>query len=273
MDVHIDDLSISYTTKKTLLYLGFINASELSGHDYFSLLKLYPDCQTISKIVEELTPLGYLIRQDSELSIYNVPMSKRLQNTLKRNHILYLSQLSTYPEETILQFRNLGSVTMTELKSICKEHKIHIRTLAEIKGNLGKYKFSSELYYHFFNYNITTISEFKRKTSHDLYNICNRDYLLTMKTYYLLKQNNIELKNQNVLYLFEILPYKKARILWEELHIKIIEELYGLSKEKLLHVRNITPNVMLDYKKLPKEQQLSSGTFEQRQSNFKYSYP
>lgn len=262
MDVHIEDLNISYITKKTLLYLGFTNTSQLLKHDYFSLLKLYPDCLTISKIVEELTNLGYMLPQDNTLSIYKVPMSMRLQNTLKRNHILDLSQLSTYPEETILHFRNLGPITMNELKRICIEHKIHIRSLIEIKDNLEKYKFSSELYYYFFNFHITTIDDFKRKTSHDLYDICNRDYLLTMKTYYLLKKNSIELKKQNIIYLFELLPYKKARILWIKLHIKTLEELYNLPGEKVLPIHNIPPDVMLNIKELKKKRQLSSETFD-----------
>ena len=192
MYLYIKDLTIPYIVKKHLLNLGFITTSELSGHDYFSLLKLYPNCQIISQIVEVLIPLGYILPPDSKSYIYNVPLSTRLKNVLRRNHILYLSQLSAYPEELIWLFRNLGSVTMNELKCICKKYQIHIRTLAKIKESFKGYHFSISLYYNFFNCDITSLNDFRHKTPHDLYNICNRDYLLTIKTYGLLKKNNIE---------------------------------------------------------------------------------
>lgn len=44
MYLYIKDLTIPYIVKKHLLNLGFITTSKLSGHDYFSLLKLYPNC-------------------------------------------------------------------------------------------------------------------------------------------------------------------------------------------------------------------------------------
>ncbi len=59
MDLYIEDLTIPYIVKNHLLNMGFITISELSRHDYFSLLELYPNCQIISQIIEVLIPLGY----------------------------------------------------------------------------------------------------------------------------------------------------------------------------------------------------------------------
>lgn len=42
MDLHIDELKLSYHAKNTLHELGFTMVSDLKGHDYVSLIQKFP---------------------------------------------------------------------------------------------------------------------------------------------------------------------------------------------------------------------------------------
>ena len=69
--------------------------------------------------------------------------------------------------------------------------------------------FSCSIAHYLFQNNIFCMDDFKHKTAHDLYVICQCDYALTMKTYYTLKKNGVMFKDWEDKYLFEILPKKK----------------------------------------------------------------
>lgn len=210
MNTKIQDLNISSNVKRCLHDAGFVYLSDLEGHNYITLVSIIPSIHNVRTIVEELNSFGYCFIPESEISVADVPMSKRLQNVLERNYILYLSQLSTYPEEEILQFRNLGEKTYVELAHICQEYNIHIGTLQEIKENLAPYKFPPEAYTHFFKHSISCLNDFRNKSACDLYAICDKNYLLTNKIYYILKENGIIFNNWHDQYLFEIIPKAAA---------------------------------------------------------------
>ncbi len=54
MNQIINELNISSSIKKALLELGFTTVTELENYNYFSLLKQFPKCHTLDKIVIEL---------------------------------------------------------------------------------------------------------------------------------------------------------------------------------------------------------------------------
>ncbi len=110
-------------------------------------------------MADELNALGYLYPPENEIYVNDIPMSKRLQNVLMCNNILYLSQLSIHSREEILGFRNMGKGTMTELDNICKEHGIQIHSLSPIKQSFIEYHFSNELLEMFMRHNILLSSE------------------------------------------------------------------------------------------------------------------
>ena len=97
-------------------------------------------------IVNALNSLGYLYPPENEISVSDILMSKRLQNVLVYNNILYLSQLSIHPREEILKFRNLGEGTMPELDSICQKYGIQIRSLASIREAFDSCHFPTMLH-------------------------------------------------------------------------------------------------------------------------------
>ena len=123
-----------------------------------------------------------------------------------RNNVLYLSQLLIHPREEILKFRNMGEGTMPELGSIYRKYGIQIRSLASIREEFDSCHFPAMLHNLFFRGKIFCIDDFKHKTAHDLYVICQRDYALTMKTYYTLKKNRVMFEAREDKNLFEILP-------------------------------------------------------------------
>ena len=137
----IQDLNISAASKSALKGIGLTMVSELVGQNYITLINKFPKNYNIEPLIGELNTLGYLLPPSNEISIYDIPMSKRLQNALIRNGVKYLSQLSSYPKEEILHFRNLGEKTILELEQICQEYNIELQSMLHIKKYFDKYQF------------------------------------------------------------------------------------------------------------------------------------
>lgn len=221
----IQDLNISATSKSALKSIGLTMVSELAGQNYITLIDKFPKNCNIEPVIAELNTLGYLMPPSNEISIYDVPMSKRLQNALIRNGVMYLSQLSSYPKEEILRFRNIGEKTAAELDQICQKYNIEIRSMLSIREYFDKYQFPAKIYPMLFQHNISCLNDFEHMTADDLYQICQKDYCLTMQTYYILKENGITLGNWQDKYIFEILPERNAALLWKKHKINLLSQL------------------------------------------------
>ena len=233
MEQYIDKLSLSSEIKLALRNIHITKVSDLDGLDYLTLAEKFPKGYNVTAIANELNSLGYLYPPENEISVYDISMSKRLQNALIQNNILYLSQLSKRPREKILNFRNLGKSTIPELDSICQKYGIQIGSLAPIKEAFDSCHFPVALHTIFFQNNIFCMDDFKHKTAHDLYVICQRDYALTMKTYYTLKKNGVMFKDWEDKYLFEILPKKNTSLIWQKYEISTVSQLPACNKQQL----------------------------------------
>ena len=233
MEQYIDKLSLSSEIKLALRNIHITKVSDLDGLDYLTLAEKFPKGYNVTAIANELNSLGYLYPPENEISVYDISMSKRLQNALIQNNILYLSQLSKRPREKILNFRNLGKSTIPELDSICQKYGIQIGSLAPIKEAFDSCHFPVALHTIFFQNNIFCMDDFKHKTAHDLYAICQRDYALTMKTYYTLKKNGVMFEDWEDKYLFEILPKKKTSLIWQKYEISTVSQLPACNKQQL----------------------------------------
>lgn len=241
MDTKIQDLNISSTVKSALLSTGFTKTSDLSGHNYITLAKIFPKNCLVEPIINELNPLGYLLPPENEISIHDIPMSSRLQNTLIRNNVMYLSQLSMIPKEEILQFRNLGDKTIEELEQICQTHNIRLRSLASLKETFDKYCFPVKIYPLLFKHGISCINDFDHKTSYDLYTICEQDYPLTMKVYFILKKKGITLDDWHDRFLFEVLPMQKANLLWKKYNVSTVSQFSDLTEQQRKEIASDIP--------------------------------
>ena len=226
----IQDLNISADSKSALESIGLTMVSELAGQNYITLINKFPKNYNIEPLIDELNALGYLLPPSNEISIYDVPMSKRLQNSLIRNGVMYLSQLSSYSKEDILHFRNLGEKTILELEQICQEYNIEIRSILSIKEYFDKYPFPPKIYPMLFQNNISCIDDFKHMTANDLYLICQEDYNLTMQTYFILKENGIVFDDWQDKFIFEILPEKNATLLWKKHKISMLSQMPGCNE-------------------------------------------
>ena len=225
LDMKIQDLNISADAKAALKSIGLTQVSELQGQNYITLIDKLPKNFNLEPIITELNTFGYLLPPSNEISVYDVPMSKRLQNSLIQNGVMYLSQLSFYPKEKILHFRNLGEKTAKELEQICREHHIELRSILSIKEYFDKYNFPVKVYPMLFQNNISCLDDFKHKTANDLYYICHEDYNLTMRIYFILKENRIVLEHWQDKYIFEILPEKNAVLLWKKHKISMLSQM------------------------------------------------
>lgn len=221
----IQDLNISAASKSALISIGLITVSQLEGHNYITLINRFPKNFNIEPLIHELNSLGYLLPPLNETSIYDIPMSKRLQNSLLRNGVMYLSQLSSYPKEEILHFRNLGEKTAIELEQICQTYNIVIRSMLPIKEYFDKYQLPQKIYPLLFQNNISCLDDFIHITAHDLYLICQEDYSLTMQTYFILKENGIVFDDWQDKFIFEILPQKNATLLWKRHKISMLSQM------------------------------------------------
>lgn len=244
MEQYIDKLSLSSEIKLALRNIHIAKVSDLDGLNYLTLAEKFPKGYNVTAIANGLNSLGYLYPPENEISVYDISVSKRLQNALIHNNILYLSQLSKRPREKILKFRNLGESTMPELDSICRKYGIQIRSLASIKEAFDSCHFPVTLHTMFFQNNIFCMDDFKHKTAHDLYVICQRDYTLTMKTYYTLKKNGVMFEDWEDKYLFEILPKKKTSLIWQKYEISTVSQFSDYNKEQLKEMTSLSPKLL-----------------------------
>ena len=122
--------------------------------------------------------------------------------------------------------------TMPELDSICQKYGIQIRSLASIREAFDSCHFPAMLHNPFFQGKIFCMDDFKHKTAHDLYVICQRNYALTMKTYYTLKKNGVMFEDWEDKYLFEIFPKKKTSLIWQKYEISTVSQFSDYNKEQ-----------------------------------------
>lgn len=244
METYIKDLKLSQGTKTCLAWsMQITKVSELEGLNYLTFANKCPkNCNALT-IADELNALGYLYPPENEISVNGIPMSKRLQNVLTQNNILYLSQLSIHSREEILKFRNMGEGTMPELDSICEKYGIQIRSLASIKEAFNNCHFPAMLHTLFFQNKIFSIDNFKHKTAHDLYIICEHDFALTMKTYYTLKKNGVIFENWEDTFLFEVLSQKNSTSIWQKYGIVKVSQFTDYNEAQLEEITSIFPKL------------------------------
>lgn len=244
MEIYIKDLELSQATKAALSWtLQITKVSELKGLNYLTFANKCPKGCNATAIANELNALGYLYPPENEISVKDIPMSKRLQNVLMFNNILYLSQLSTHPREEILKFRNLGESTMPELDSICEKYGIQIRSLASIKEAFSICHFPAMLHTFFFQNGIFCIDDLQHKTAYDLNEICGHDYTLTMKTYYALKKNGVVFDDWKDKYLFEVLSQKNSALIWREYDLATMSQLLDCNEAQLKEICSAFPKL------------------------------
>ena len=219
--------------KKALQELHITNVSELKEYNCVSLANKLQTGYNKLMIIRKLNDLGYLPSDENAISIHDIPMSRKMRNILLRNGIVYLSQLSAYPREEILQFRNVGKNAMLEIDNLCEKYGIEIRSLSPIKEAFSEFPFHRKMYPLFFRGGIFSVDDIRNKSAHDLYNICEQDYRLTMKTYHILRKNGIILCDWNDQYLFEIIPQNKSVQLFEEYGIIAVSQLSDCNERQL----------------------------------------
>ena len=236
---HYDSIQL----KKALQELHITNVSELKEYNCVSLANKLRTGYNKLMIIRKLNDLGYLPSDENAISIHDIPMSRKMRNIFFRNGIVYFSQLSAYPREEILQFRNVGKNAMLEIDNLCEKYGIEIRSLSPIKEAFSEFQFHKKIYPLFFRGGIFSVDDIRNKSAHDLYNICEQDYRLTMKTYHILRKNGVILCNWNDQYLFEIIPQNKSVQLFEEYEIIAVSQLSDCNERQLKVMSDSIPTL------------------------------
>ena len=237
------ELHYSQYIKKILQKIHITKVSDLKEYDCLTLAKALPQDCNKALILKKLNDLGYLPSAENAISIYDIPMSRKMRNIFLRNGIVYLAQLSVYPREEILQFRNVGEYAMSEIDTLCEKYGIQIRSLSPIKEAFSEFQFHKKIYPLFFRGNIFSVDDIRNKSAYDLYNICEQDYCLTMKTYYALRKNGVTLCGWNDQYLFEILPQYKSVQLFKQYGIIAVSQLSDCSGQQLKIISDSVPEL------------------------------
>lgn len=237
------ELHYSQYIKKTLQKIHITKVSDLKEYDCLTLAKALPQDCNKALILKKLNDLGYLPSAENAISIYDIPMSRKMRNIFLRNGIVYLAQLSVYSREEILQFRNVGEYAMSEIDTLCEKYGIQIRSLSPIKEAFSEFQFHKKIYPLFFRGNIFSVDDIRNKSAHDLYDICEQDYCLTMKTYYALRKNGVTLCGWNDQYLFEILPQYKSVRLFKQYGIIAVLQLSDCSGQQLKIISDSVPEL------------------------------
>lgn len=112
----------SRLTKKLLKNMGISDISKEEGIDFSSIKLDFIAYYELEKVIFELKP--YLRHPEGEVFLYDIPMSRRLLHILANYKVFYLSRLSNYTHQEILQFRNLGAKALKELEDVCKQYHI-----------------------------------------------------------------------------------------------------------------------------------------------------
>ncbi len=237
----IQELYDSIQIKKAMQDLHITKVSELKEYNCVTLANKLRTGYNKLMIIRKLNDLGYLPSAENAISIHDIPMSRKMRNIFLRNGIVYLAQLSAYPREEILQFRNVGEYAMSEIDTLCEKYGIQIRSLCPIKEAFSEFQFHKKIYPLFFRGNIFSVDDIRNKSAHDLYNICEQDYCFTMKTYHALRKNGVTLCGWNDQYLFEILPQYKSVQLFKQYGIIAVSQLSDCSGQQLKIISDSVP--------------------------------
>ena len=160
---HYDSIQI----KKAMQDFHITKASELKEYNCVTLANKLRTGYNKLMIIRKLNDLGYLPSAENAISIYDIPMSRKMRNIFLRNGIVYLAQLSAYPREEILQFRNVGELAMSEIDTLCEKYGIQIRSLSPIKEAFSEFQFHKKIYPLLIRGNIIIVDNISTKSEQD----------------------------------------------------------------------------------------------------------
>lgn len=98
------------------------------------------------------------------IRIDKIEMSLRLRQILSRNGCTNLENITKYSKESILKFRNMGSITYNELVQLCNTYNIQIYSSADLKDPEKEIYFSESVYEKLFKLGIKTNADINDKT-------------------------------------------------------------------------------------------------------------
>ena len=137
---HYDSIQI----KKAMQDLHITKASELKEYNCVTLANKLRTGYNKLMIIRKLNDLGYLPSAENAISIYDIPMSRKMRNIFLRNGIVYLAQLSAYPREEILQFRNVGNLPCQKLIPFVKNTGFRYVPFPPLKRHSANFNFTKK---------------------------------------------------------------------------------------------------------------------------------
>lgn len=124
---------------------------------------------SLKEVSYQLTPVEP--RTDiPDVKISSLELSSRIKKTLHFHNIYTLKDLSTYYEEEILYFRNMGNQSYAELVAVAENHGVQIVSCIEKTKELER-TFTKVERAKLYRYGIATIEDVYRLTDADIVTI------------------------------------------------------------------------------------------------------
>lgn len=171
--------------------------------------------------------------------ICDIQMTGRLFNILSNNKILCLSEISNYSYNEIMNFRNMGIKTMQELENICEMYHIPVQKQQKIAKELKDGELPKIFLIGCTEKNIENLWDLQGKTALYLFELCNKEYLATMDSYYILQKRGLTFTSWGDAFVFEFIDRTYSRRLWEWAQIKKMSQLVELDCKEISSIRGI----------------------------------
>ena len=118
---------------------------------------------------------------DKNTGYCEIEMSSRLRNVLQRNGFISLNDLTEYPKEHFIKFRNMGQVTLQELYTLCDKQGIFLRSVEDLNDSENGIRFDDFLCIDAFKIGIKCKDDLKKFTLEELEQKCPKDKRLFIR--------------------------------------------------------------------------------------------
>ena len=118
---------------------------------------------------------------DKNTDYCEIEMSSRLRNVLQRNGFISLNDLTEYPKEHFIKFRNMGQVTLQELYTLCDKQGIVLRSVEDLNDSENGIRFDDFLCIDAFKIGIKCKDDLKKFTLEELEQKCPKDKRLFIR--------------------------------------------------------------------------------------------
>ena len=113
LQLPVSELPLEESSLEYLYHRGAHVLSDLLDPNFFDLY----EAQKHKDILELLKEWGYHPKIPNDIAIEDIDFSVRIQNVLAKQGVIFVSQLLSLSPEKVLKFRELGEISVNEIRT------------------------------------------------------------------------------------------------------------------------------------------------------------